>query len=273
MGLRAPPPRRQMPPSDPGYDGDYPAGIDFPAGIDNPSDERKEFEKTLAPVGADLIGRAVTNDSRDKLGLQDQENTGGPSGKLVMVNPDQPAFEDSYIPPRPQWQPETTPSGYQTPPAELPAPTDPSNIELTKSKTNRISGSYYEDVAPQFDNSHETDPPTTPQPILPIPGPGAQIGQFNPAPAPATGGPWNPPPIPQLEEGQLSPTISTTSGFTSISQRGINPSWQEEQKRVGGPRPVGRTNVGLAGNPDFELPPGRGGRGVRGGRGGRGGLR
>lgn len=76
--------------------------------------------------------------------------------------------------------------------------------------------------------------------------------------------------------------VSDTSHFTSISERPINPRWQESLNHdlppvPPPPPPVPRSqDVILSSNPDFELPmprPGRGrGRG-RGGRGGRGGGR
>ena len=268
-GLRAPPPRRQVPPPGPGYDDrEYPAGIE-----NNHSDERREFEQTLAPVNPDAIGRAFSVDGRGD-GAQNSNlasESGSGSGKLTVVNETRPTYEeDSYIPLRPQWQQEngSTENKGMPSPAELPTSTPrqgpPSRSGSSKSK--RASDSYYEDVAPQFDTSHERSPtpplPTTsPHPTALTPG--------NPsAYAPPPGATWgSPPPIPDdIDNGQQSPTMSTASGFTSISQRGINPRWQEEQSRLGPGQSrggAGRKSVGLAGNPDFELPIANKGRGGR----------
>ena len=77
--------------------------------------------------------------------------------------------------------------------------------------------------------------------------------------------------------GPRSPAASTSSHFTSISQRGVNPRWQPQPPQyIGG----GNSNDGysrrqhrprndqmnfLAGNPDFELPVSRSGRRQGGG--------
>lgn len=75
--------------------------------------------------------------------------------------------------------------------------------------------------------------------------------------------------------GSRSPAISERSGFTSISQRGVNPRWNPPPPGPLGPsgpsgpafpqqmpprRPVGRNEVNvLNSNPDFQLPTTRGG--------------
>jgi hypothetical protein len=79
-----------------------------------------------------------------------------------------------------------------------------------------------------------------------------------------------------LASGQRSPgNLSESSHFTSVSQRGVNPAWwpahvpPPRRGRAGGSQlGPSREDILLDGNPDFSLPPGRGGfRGRGGGRG------
>ncbi|KAI5816292.1 SUR7/PalI family-domain-containing protein [Pyronema omphalodes] len=291
------------------------ASIDFPAGIDSqhhPADERSEFEKTLAvaPVNPNMIGMAMSDDggnSPHELPAEFPRHPVG-SGGLGGVE------EEDYTPPRQGWarqqELENTTVGGAAPATGQDPRSEPGK---------RASESYYEDVAPQFDQPLDrlSPPPTSgsPHPTTLTPGLGAPPsgplpGPPPPNPAAAYGPPphlrqqqpggWNapPPPIPDdMDDGQRSP-ISTASGFTSISQRGVNPAWEAEQGMRGpaGPRGPpgpgrggygmgnrggrggyngagqgdprgGRGNVedlGLVGNPNFELPT----RGTRGGRGG-----
>jgi len=76
--------------------------------------------------------------------------------------------------------------------------------------------------------------------------------------------------------GPRSPTASTSSHFTSVSQRGVNPRWQSQSppRSIGGNNNLGvdgmytrRNNRPrndqmnfLSGNPDFELPVNRSGK-------------
>lgn len=244
---RSPPPQRTQQNQGPQYMEDLPAGID-----NNVSDERREFEQTLAPDPSRAIGLAKSDG-----GYEDDEANNNSTGRLPVVAEGGQGFgggqENMYIPPRQQqWGggPAELPTGGRSGP--------PSRAGSSKSK--RQSDGYYEDVAPEFDNQPPL-PSTSPHPPALVPGHGHL--------APPGAGPWSPPPIPDdLADGQRSPAMSTASGFTSISQRGINPRWQEDQpgSRLGpGRGQVPRQSVGLAGNPDFELPSMRGrGRG-RGG--------
>ena len=79
-----------------------------------------------------------------------------------------------------------------------------------------------------------------------------------------------------LPSGNRSPAMSTSSHFTSISQRGVNPNWKPSPGEAGGPRrgpPLDRAGQQqlLTNNPDFELPNAGGIMGPRAqrGRGGR----
>jgi hypothetical protein len=204
-------------------------------------------------------------------------DAGSGSGKLAAAAETRSTHEETLVPSQVQ-RPDDDPQQLQPQNlAELPASqvtrTGPSS-HAGSSKSKRASGSYYEDVAPQFDTSFQDDR-RTPTPPLPA------VRHHAPPLAPSAipnnqpaGTSWNPhpPPIPDNDDdGQRSPSMSTASEFTSISQRGVNPRWQEEQNRLvpgrsqGG---LGRHSIGLQGNPDFELPMSRG----RAGRGGRGGL-
>lgn len=81
-----------------------------------------------------------------------------------------------------------------------------------------------------------------------------------------------------MAEGALSPAMSDTSNFTSVSQRGVNPNWRPPPGYGPGPGPAPsgpspaqrrneRNDMILGQNPDFMLP---GMRGPARGGGGRG---
>jgi len=267
---------RQMMPSNQGY-------REYPSNIDAPSNEQAEFDQTLAPVAPAAIGVATSDES-----LPHDENqsphelpahNGSPvyngptaynsSGRLQVVNEVPGTHEDSYVPPRAQWDqnrtatPPTNRSPNRSPhpasPVEL--PTQQASSRPGSIRSARQSGSYYEDVAPEFDGTHQLSSP----PPLPTTSPHPPALTPGPNPTHLSASPWSPPPIPDdIEDGQRSPgAMSTGSNFTSISQRGINPRWQQSQMEGGGRI----KSVGLAGNPDFELPAAVRGRGGRGGGG------
>lgn len=119
---------------------------------------------------------------------------------------------------------------------------------------------YYEDVEPRFAEPSEPASSSGGVPFALMPG--GPAGE-------------KPPPLKMpsetVTEGPRSPTaseISSTSHFTSISERPVNPRWQGPP----GPPPVNRApqtqDMLLGGNPDFELPGNRG-QGPRSGRAGR----
>jgi len=139
----------------------------------------------------------------------------------------------------------------------------------------RVSGdNYYEDVDPRF----QEEPPLVPSALMP----GRQMpGGFSGASSPT--GRHHPLEASASYDSVNDGPASDQSNFTSISQRGVNPQWRPEQDRqdygYGGvpnrnppqqQQQQPQKDFLLAGNPDFELGPGRGGRGA-GGRGGRGG--
>lgn len=179
-----------------------------------------------------------------------------------------------YVPPRAAWNGQTSDTpppqrSHTPPPVELPTAVNASPSRSGNNPAPRPSDSYYEDVAPVFDNSHVPHPqPHSAHP--PALTPGGMTG--GPAPYKIQ--------IPQqqqqqqqlrsiedLQDGQRSPAMSTTSNFTSISQRPPNPNWQPPQALPGGMSQGRRGPTSsqlLGGNPDFELPTARGGR-FRGG--------
>ncbi len=101
------------------------------------------------------------------------------------------------------------------------------------------AGEYYEDVDPRF-----ADP--------------APVQKPTPAPIDSTNS------YEDIPQGSNSPVESERSTFTSISQRGINPRWNPPVPPPPPPgsygsnpvprRPVNRSEMVLASNPDFELP-------------------
>ena len=173
------------------------------------------------------------------------------------------------------------------------------------------SDNYYEDVDPRF--TEQPDPPPlrqtagAPVPTLLLPGGYGASPQPSDHPYPAQSPPphmgSSPPPQhrhgspPQPHPRQYLETqrsyddgsgASDQSGFTSVSQRGVNPQWQpgpaDPPSGAYGPGGVPYRNRPppppqqqrerdylLQGNPDFELPANRGGRGPAMGPAARGG--
>jgi hypothetical protein len=102
-------------------------------------------------------------------------------------------------------------------------------------------GNYYEDVDPRFAEPSPRTQLTTQE--------GQMVVNDDP----------------HLAPGARSPAISERSGFTSVSQRGVNPHWnpppgQGYSQQMPPRRPVNRNDVNiLNSNPDFNLPARRGG--------------
>ena len=155
------------------------------------------------------------------------------------------------------------------PPSPL-SPVNPSSHVRTNS-----SGNYYEDVDPRFTDS--SPPPSHPVPPIPrslTPGGGnaqelpSQSSNIHP---PLPGRMESSNSYEAMQEGARSPTVSDTSNYTSISQRGVNSNWRSPPPADGAPgmgiggipnrRPIQQqqqqqqqqpTDV-LHTNPDFEL--------------------
>lgn len=277
------------------------------------NDERREFEQTLPPAGGVGVATTTTEsgDYREpyraapaEVGESLPREPSPP--RLSVVNeaqPNAPYENNEYVPPRVAWNGQTT--GTPPPPdrndtaspVELPAA---DMISSRATAVPRPSDSYYEDVAPAFDNTRMPNthahpaaltPGGTPMPpsLFPLQIPEQPVHQHQQRQP-------QPQPQPQyqhqhqhqhqyhqhqhqhqqteaeaLRDGQRSPAMSTTSNFTSISQRPLNPNWQPGYAP---PMPAQRrgptSSQLLGGNPDFELPGvgprGRGGRGMGMGR-------
>jgi hypothetical protein len=164
------------------------------------------------------------------------------ASSLLMMHRSQ-----QYVPPRAAWNPA---AGRNSPRAGSPAG---QNMLPARSGSR---GDYYEDTNPRFD----TTPPSGPTQVQP-PQPAEPLYEE----AHATAG------------RARSPAESDRSNFTSISQRGVNPRWEQPHPPMPNQapphrRPVQmkqqRQDVLLNNNPDFQLPgsrgpaPGRGGPGM-----------
>jgi hypothetical protein len=138
----------------------------------------------------------------------------------------------------------------------------PNRTSRRTSETGTMIASYYEDVDPRYDDppeEHDYRPQTARQePISPI----RRNFSSNSLDAQRPGNVDD-----EYRSGPRSPAASTSSHFTSVSQRGVNPRWQPQAapQFVGGDlsrrKPPRNDQMNfLAGNPDFELPVSRGGR-------------
>lgn len=156
-------------------------------------------------------------------------------------------------------------------------PLSPVQASPTSRRNRAGSESYYEDVDPRFaaDEPSVVGVPTslTPGPPIPTvrhPSPDhLRVGQDHDGPSLERDSSYE-----NMAEGALSPAMSDTSNFTSVSQRGVNPNWRPPPGYGPGPGPVPgpsqqrrneRNDMILGQNPDFMLPgmrgPSRGGRG------------
>ncbi|EGX52935.1 hypothetical protein AOL_s00007g271 [Orbilia oligospora ATCC 24927] len=294
-GPYGPPPRRptnEIPPPDnigyiqaenPRYASPPPLPTEIQQNVNNNNNNRYDaYEMDAAPImTAEPVGLAAS-------GHPGQLRTPSPA----LQSPASKYSQEEYVPPRTAW----AASGRESPrpegplaelPVELPTTTSPPQpVHPSSPPRPRRSQDYYEDVDPRFDNP--PNPTAIPAILTPgyTPPPTMALAEYPPD---ARGERGAPPPqreprsnnvayqdpsgsYEELQPGQRSPAMSTSSHFTSISQRGVNPRWQGE----GAPnlpnrdprRPPRQQDQILANNPDFELP--RVGGGVGGGGGGRG---
>jgi hypothetical protein len=176
----------------------------------------------------------------------------------------------------------------QTPDPEIPVQSVSPTRNRRTSDTGTMIASYYEDVDPRYDDTppeEDVEPPNAYRPPLPLNPthrrrPSRDIPDENLPSGPlrrnysynsldGTRNNNNPPNVDdEYRTGPRSPAASTSSHFTSVSQRGINPRWQPQPppQFIGGPPPANeyprRQNRPprndqmnfLTGNPDFELP-------------------
>ncbi|KAI1379186.1 pali-domain-containing protein [Hypoxylon crocopeplum] len=243
-------PRAESPPPLPGVDDAHraPVGqaVEMDASTGSPAHPPRgfgQFNNQLRDSDADVAGMLALQQARTSTQRHD----------TYMSEGSRYSQEDQYVPPRQVWNqgPGRSSPGVPSPlhipsrPQELSNGTPPPPPPPQQSTTTVNTGNYYEDVDPRF-----TEPASRPQ----------QSAQE------LSTGYDDVPPQPR------SPAISEQSGFTSVSQRGINPRWNPPPNQGYNPqmpprKPVGRNEVNvLNSNPDFQLPSTRGGPGA--GRGG-----
>ncbi|CAD0029599.1 unnamed protein product [Aureobasidium pullulans] len=289
-GQRGPPP---------GYSNDPlpPPGVGpFPRRNGSPED----------PVNGEIIGQAIEMDERtgspainSPVRYGDHEMPGmvgvaqplpRPRRDITPVNQRQPSggepvtpssiySESTYVQPRVGWDAPPLPRHAPAPMNNMHSapPLSPVQASPTSRRNRAGSESYYEDVDPRFaaDEPSVVGVPTslTPGPPIPTvrhPSPDhLRVGQDHDGPSLERDSSYE-----NMAEGALSPAMSDTSNFTSVSQRGVNPNWRPPPGYGPGPGPVPgpsqqrrneRNDMILGQNPDFMLPgmrgPSRGGRG------------
>lgn len=274
----------------PGSGGGRVAELEAPAPPDEPTLKTRvtsflseDGNSYIPPRTQCLTGSNQSNDAP----VEQDENV------VTTIHSSPPPNPRHSTPPGP-----VSPSSEEQNAVELPADVAPTSL-IKPSKPS--TGNYYEDVDPRFaERSQDVDlgnSVTTDEgmPAMLIPGYNPQIGssrppqskspvQFNKQnygrpqnnPNSEHGYPYAPqnsdqqyvpyvhgrPPFPEYDAPPQSPAYSEQTNFTSISQRPVNPRWQQPP----GQQPLGRgppRNMPLlSGNPDFELPTlsqGRGG--------------
>ncbi|KAK6339706.1 regulator of ime2 [Orbilia javanica] len=307
-GSYGPPPRRptnEIPPPEnigyiqpenPRYASPPPLPTEVQPNLNNNNNRYDAYEMDASPiVNMDPVGLAA-------VGHPGQQRTPSPA----LQSPASKYSQEEYVPPRTAW----AASGKESPrpegalaelPVELPTVNSPPQPTHPSSPPRpRRSQDYYEDVDPRFESS--PNPTGIPAILTPgyTPPPTMALAEYPPDTREERGGA---PPAQreprgnnsnnnvayqdpsgsyeELQPGQRSPAMSTSSHFTSISQRGVNPRWQGEgapNMPTRDPRRPRQQDQILASNPDFELPRAGGGGGgggvsaVGGGRGRRGGF-
>ncbi|KAK4102704.1 pali-domain-containing protein [Parathielavia hyrcaniae] len=235
-------PRAESPPPLPGIDDGVPAGraVEMDASTSSPAHLPRGFgQYNIRDSDSDVAGMLALQQAR------------GPAADRHMSEVSKYSQDEgAYVPPRQAWNQGPgrgsphLPSPLNTTghPAELPSHGSP-----PPQPSAAPAGEYYEDVDPRFAELPPVHKPTQPPPII-------TTNSYEDIP----------------QGGSRSPAESEHSTFTSISQRGVNPRWNPPvmppPPALGsygtGPiprRPVNRSDVILASNPDFELPGGRGG--------------
>lgn len=149
----------------------------------------------------------------------------------------------------------------------------PTSDSLDRSVRSPRSEAYYEDADPRFSEVHVAPPVASSfrrQP--PPPNQSQQMPQTQRYYAPPQPVALGRPDDTEAPLGSRSPAPSVSSHFTSVSQRGVNPRYQETgyynppRQNVANVRRQRQQDMILSGNPDFELPA-RGGGGRRRGPG------
>ncbi|KAK5636143.1 hypothetical protein RRF57_011855 [Xylaria bambusicola] len=196
------------------------------------------------PMGFGQFDNRIRDSDTDVAGmlaLQEARTSTAQRHDTIMSDASKYSQDEGYIPPRQAWNqgPGRGSPGVISP-LRVPPPPQEVNGGTESPAPVTVNGDYYEDIDPRF-----AEPPLRAQ--QPI-----QEGLMNSE-------------DPHLAAGARSPTISERSGFTSVSQRGVNPRWnpppgQGYGQQIPPRRPVNRNEVNiLNNNPDFQLPGRRGG--------------
>ncbi|KAI0195615.1 SUR7/PalI family-domain-containing protein [Xylaria flabelliformis] len=246
-------PRAESPPPLPGTDLSAPGTVGQAVAMDattgSPAQSPTgfgQFNNHIRDSDTDVAGMLALQEARTS-SAQQHDTTANEQGKFSQDEP--------YVPPRQAWNqgPGRASPSVPSPHHLSPGPQDPIRGTRPPPPVTLNGGNYYEDIDPRFAEPS----PRTQQTIQ------EASGSFE---------------DPHLAPGARSPTISERSGFTSVSQRGVNPRWnppsQGYNQQIPPRKPVNRNDVSiLNSNPDFQLPGRRGGSantargGARGGPG------
>ncbi|KAI0118173.1 pali-domain-containing protein [Nemania sp. FL0031] len=238
-------PRAESPPPLPGSDlpesGSVGQAVEMNAATGSPAQ---------APAGFGQFNNRIRDSDTDVAGmlaLQEARTSSAQRHDTVMSEMSRYSQDEQYVPPRKAWD-----QGPGRASPSVPSPQGPNGGTQPPPPVTLNGGNYYEDVDPRFAEPSPRAQQSTQE------GPAA----FD---------------DPHLAPGARSPTVSERSGFTSVSQRGVNPRWnpppgQGYNQQIPPRRPVNRNDVNiLNSNPDFQIP-GRRGPSVSPARGGPGGM-
>ncbi|KAI0487692.1 pali-domain-containing protein [Xylaria cf. heliscus] len=231
-------PRAESPPPLPGNDLPAPGAVGQAVEMDAVTGSPAQ-----SPAGFGQFNNNIRDSDTDVAGmLALQELRTSSAQQRDTINNEQNKYrqDEPYVPPRQAWNqgPGRASPSAPSPHHLSPGPEEPNGSTRPPPPVTSNGGNYYEDIDPRFAE----------------PSPRAQqTTQETPASFDD----------PHLAPGARSPTISERSGFTSVSQRGINPRWNPQGPGYGQQiprRPVNRNDVNiLNSNPDFQLSGRRGG--------------
>ncbi|KAJ2977790.1 hypothetical protein NUW58_g7699 [Xylaria curta] len=229
-------PRAESPPPLPGSDPPASGAVGQAVEMD-----AKTGSPAQSPAGFGQFNNHIRDSDTDVAGmlaLQEARTSSAQRGDTNTSEPSKYTQDEQYVPPRQAWNQGPGRASPSAPPNVSPGPQDlNSGAQPPPPPVTLNGGTYYEDIDPRFAE----------------PSPRAQQA--------AQEGPMSFD-DPHLAPGARSPTVSERSGFTSVSQRGINPRWNPQgyNQQMPPRRPVNRNDVNiLNSNPDFQLPSRRGG--------------
>ncbi|KAI0390730.1 pali-domain-containing protein [Xylariaceae sp. FL0594] len=233
-------PRAESPPPLPGLDVPEPGLVGQAVEMD-----ARTGSPAHAPAGFGQFNSQIRDSDTDVAGmlaLQEARTSSAPRVTSQMSEASKYGQEEQYVPPRQGW---THDAGRASPsvssPTQVPSYAQEPNGQMRAPPVMLNGNNYYEDIDPRF-----AEPLPRGRPPLQQDGPVV----FD---------------DPHLAPGARSPAVSERSGFTSVSQRGVNPRWNPPPGQNYGPSmPMRRPPVPdevniLNSNPDFHLPTRRGG--------------